>query len=390
MVYIGALSPTNAVFNLAAEVIYSDVLDQHWYGSDGAQDFTHWDSDYIKYGLAQLAAAGRALKKPIVLGETGCVTGQSLGFSETERTNTYAYWDRTARDMMRFGWAGWCPYWYGYYYALEAAGNAISETNMRTETMALLNSYYSTIESSNVGSLYDPICIISTFGERFREYRGLEGVFQLFLTAGYNPKYVILSWNDTADLPDRIPEDTSVVVIGSGFTSYAMSEHTGELIRSWGNNNESRKVLALYCQERSIYNTSTHWERTLNASWFPISPMVYGTTYTSSDYAHNSTSIHVNVDSISIVIDRSSNWFGGYYVNWSYSKITGIWLINTTDGRSYRGIGPEALVIANDKLAWVMSPLDKSCACLTTFRMLSPDSGLIVRKIMEHFGFPPT
>jgi hypothetical protein len=388
--YGASLSPTNPAFNLAAEVIYSDLLDQHWYGSDSAQDFSHWDSDYTKYGFAQLAAAARALKKPIVLGETGVVTGQGLGFSQDERANTYIFWNRTVTDMIRHGWAGWCPYWYGYYYSLEAAPSAVSETNTRLGTMQLFNSQYCQIESSIADNVYDPICVISTLGEQFREYRGLEGIFQLFLTAGYNPKYVVLSWNETVDLPGSIPEDASVVVIGSGLTSFAMSEHTGELVKRWGNNNESRKVVALYSQERSIYNTSIHWETTLDASWFPLSPMIYGTSYVSSDSAHNSTNIHVNVDGVSVLIDRSSNWHGGYYVNWTHTRINGVWLINTTDGRFYDGLGTEPLVIANDKLAWIMSPLDRSCAGLTSFRMLSPSSGLIIKRIMEYFNLPPS
>jgi hypothetical protein len=387
--YAGVISPSELGFNLAAELIYTDIIDQHWYGSDGAQDFTHWDSDYIKYGFAHLAAVGRALQKPIVVGETGCVTGQNLGFSSSEREITYTFWNRTVRDMIQFGWAGWCPYWYGYYYALEAAGNAISETNARMPVMNYDNALYAASGNAMANAEFDPIAIVSTYGEKFREYRGLEGIFQLFIKAGYNPKYATLPWSDTLDLPNRIPDDTSVVVIGTGYTSFAMSEHTGSLIQNWGNNNSSRKIVALYAQERSVYNTSIHWETTLNASWFPLSPMIYGATYVSSDFAHNSTNIHANVDGTSVLIDRSSSWSGGYYVDWTYSKITGVWLINTTDGRYYTGIGYEPLVIANQKLAWVMSPLDQSCACLGTFRMYSPDSGLIVKKIMTYFGFPP-
>jgi hypothetical protein len=389
MGFAGSISPSEPSFNLVALLFSTDVIDQHWYGSDGEQDFTHWDSDYVKYGLAQLAAAGRALKKPIVLGETGCVAGQGIGFSEEERENTYTFWNRTLMDLMRFGWAGWCPYWYGYYYHLEAAPNAITETNIRLSVMKRLNELYAAHQHEIAQNRYDPICIISTYGEKMREHRGLEGIFQLFINVGYNPKYVVLEWNETKNLPDEIPEDTSVVVIGSGYTSFAMSEYTGRLIREWGNNNESRKIIALYCQERSIHNISIHWEDTLNASWFPLQPMIYGVTYISSDFAHNSTNIHVNLYGEKILIDRSADWYSGYYVNWSYTNIKGIWLINTTDGRFYNGIGYEPLVIANNKLAWIMSPLDKTCACLNTFRMLSPNSGLIIRRIMEHFGFSP-
>lgn len=389
MGYAAAISPSEPAFNLAALLFYTDIIDQHWYGSDGNQDFTHWNSDYVKYGLAQLAAVGRALKKPIVLGETGCVTGQGVGFSSDERENTYIFWNRTVTDLIRFGWGGWCPYWYGYYYALEAAPNAISETNARLNTIRWLNTFYMMNQDLMEQYNFDPICIISPFGEKMRELRGLEGIFQLFIKAGYNPKYVVLAWNETMDLPNEIPSDTSLVVIGSGYTSFAMSEHTGQLIQNWGNNNASRKIIALYCQERSIHNTSIHWEDTLNASWFPLNPMIYGSTYISSDFAHNSTDIHVSVYGEEILIERSKDWYAGYYVNWFYSDITGVWLINTTDGRYYDGIGYEPLVIANNKLAWIMSPLDRACTCLSTFRMPSPNAGLIIKKIMEYFGFHP-
>jgi hypothetical protein len=387
MGYVGALSPDNVVFNVASEIIYSDVLDQHWYGSDGSQDFTHWDSDYVRYGFAQLAAVGRAVKKPIVLGETGCVQGQGIGFDPSERANTYTFWNRTVNDMIRFGWAGWCPYWYGYYYDLEAGYSAISETNARMAVMKYDNELYASSGTWMANKPYDPVTIVSTYGEKFREYRGLEGIFQLFLKAGYNPKYVMLPWNETMNLPDKIPEDTSVVVLGSGYTSFVMSDHTTGLIRNWGNNNDSRKIIALYCQERGIYSTPAHWENTLNASWFPLSQMDYDTTYTSANQW--GTDIHINVDGTSILIDRTTSWIGGYYVNWTYTKITGVWLINTTDGRHYSGIGYEPFVIANNKSAWVMGTLDQACACLCTFRMLSPNSELIINKIMNHFGFSP-
>jgi hypothetical protein len=385
--FTGVLSPTSVIFNLAAELNYTDVIDQHWYGSD-SDGFMNWNSDYVKYGFAQLAAAGRALKKPIVLGETGFVTSQTVGFDSENRNKTYNYWNNTIQDMIKFGWAGWCPYWYGYYYSLEAARSAVDETNARISTMESYNALYASKEASMEQKIYDPITIVCTYGENFREFRGLEGIFQLFIKAGYNPKYVLFEWDDQSDLPNTIPKDTRVVVLGSGFTSQAITEHTGQLVQDWANNNDSRKIIALYAQERSIHNVSVHFENILNASWFPYSNMAYGVTYMSSDYAHNSTSINVDVSGTSVLIDRT-NWYGGYFVDWDYTKIRGAWLINSTNGRYYANIGYEPLVIANDKLAWVNSPLDRSTACLGTYEMLSPNAGLIIKCIMEHFNLYP-
>jgi hypothetical protein len=346
----------------------SDFLAHHFYAEP---PWANWGikfySDRYQYYWEPIAGWARALNKPMVNDESGgdCCqwwspieyyTGGINVTSGLAMTNSYAGLLLFYVGHEFFGWVSF-DFWNNYLNQMKP----VAEKYMKL--WKGLERYLDKIE-------YDKIAIIDSFTDSESSL----GNFAFLRQAGFNPEYIISSYNNGTLYPPEIPLDVEVIVLPSGIGDDPYIIMSPEELKAV-NKALSRGAKAIISQMvgADFYRNPLRYEDYINSSYFPLNPLDY-------KWERNSTPIYVNVDGTIITINRSAWWSSGNSVKWNTSAIKGVWLINTTEG--------EPFVIINDKIAWIRTPLSTNNFHYSSY-INEPKTYLIYKKIFEYWGIKP-
>lgn len=380
----GILEPDYIRVRTAAAFIYSDVLDGHDFASL-SENYAYVFGDRYVYRQLQLATIARTLKKPYVTGEFGPCTGSSVGYDPAQDWRNIGTWNLTLNKALRYGYAGWCPYWVSYWHAFETGNiNRILRADARQPYIRELNLIYKAAENWLDKIEYDPIMIVTPAGSHFNTYGSMSGaVFlaKLLDQAGYVPKYWGFSYNNETFYPKTIPDDVKVIILGELVNTQEYGKLELKIINEWLNSDSFHKLVVCHTPSRDfMLGDSIRWEDVLNVTLFPLSTVAYGVSYVSR---FNNTDVYVNVDGVDVLLERSNNYHSGYYVEFVEQYITGTCLINYTDTG-------KPMTVINDRIAWIGSVISYQCGNPNANAYSTSKNGyLIIRKILSYWGYIP-
>jgi hypothetical protein len=374
----------------------SDLLDYHLYGGwSGAStaDTVWFQGDVYHSWWCDIGAFGRAMNKPVVVDECGA---SALAWYEP-----WQYWEigflnvsvslAISNGIAGVGWYWLGIRWYGYNAAIETrAGQALQKYAISTYANA--SAYLGNVQYDKIAfirSLADfapnMIPSISTATDSGKEIMWLQ-------QAGYNPDYLIFGYNETSFVPS-IPADTQVIIYDSSYYgNQFIPDSTASALNTFLAN--GGKLVISYARmggsaEWAGFNEK--WESQINAAYFPISPAVYGSSYTT---VSNSTNVSISVYGQTVFINRSADYSARFTIKWTDADITGSRLINMTDGVAQGG-NPQPFCIANSHVAWIASPIFDIAGWFPTSSgeggMLTSGYGmyLVYEKILSFWGTFP-
>jgi hypothetical protein len=365
---------------------YSDVLDGHEFFTT-SDDFNHWAGDRPAYQQLQLATVARTLKKPYITGEFGATMSIAAGYADYNDPDVMGCWNVTLSKAIRYGYAGWCPYWISYWHAFETGiySTRVARADARRPYMRQLNLLYKAAENWMDKIEFDPIMLSVTADDLYGT--GDDHLFniKLFDQAGYVPKYWRYVYDNETIYPSQIPADVEVLIVHARTGDGLFTRKELQQAADWLNADTSHKIVLIGGRPplTDLLRSETfHYENFFNTSLFPLSPVTYGNTYT---YQGNSTDVHVSVDGTSVLLKRSQTSSSGY-IRFSSAAITGTCLINYTDGEYPN----QPMTIINDRVAWIGSDITLQCGNPAADKYSACTNGyLIIRKVLSYWGYKP-
>jgi hypothetical protein len=382
----GRLQPDIVRVRWATCYNYSDILDGHDFGSisEGAYNFY---GDRYTYQQLQLAAIARTLQKPYVTGEFGHTTSGGVGYDPAQDSNNIGIWNSTLSKALRYGYAGWCPYWISYWHSYETGSTSrIARCDFRRSYMRHLNELYKAAENWIDKIKFDPIMMVTGAGSHLYSANSVHGwggasSVKLVDQAGYIPKYWGFSYDNETFYPEIIPDDVRIIVLGDLVHSGEYGKLELQKINDWLNSDSSHKLVLCHIVDNDIMLEGTlRWENVLNSTLFPLSSVLYGESYTGKQ---NTTDVYVDVDGTNVLLNRSNTWHSQYYAEFRESYITGTCLINYADTN-------KPMTIINDRIAWIGSVIGYQCGNPDSNAYATCKNGyLIIRKILRYWGYNP-
>ena len=378
-------------FSPASHALVADVLIYHIYATYhyvSTSDKGWFQGDWYQSLWMDIGAFGRAAKKPTIVDECGYSPWWT-----TLAVNNWEYWIVGYQNVstslaIQNGIAG-LGQWYGCI-RWYSTNNAAWRTQKYQKLMKEIFDKYKAAENWIDKVRYDKICVVEhIYGNGLTRY-----VLQWLKEAGYNPAYKVLAWNETHFIPE-IPEDAQIVIAdpSCGGNIYIANRTVSVYNQSIS---EGKKLIIFGVRKGggvAWKGFNAPWEQHISREYLPIENAAYGENYWIQE---NNTVVHVSVYGREIAIrrDASNGWDARATVIWNDADITGVRLINFTDGMQDNG-NPQPFCIVNSHVAWMANLLGETSEYYeeAAYRGgVKRDSGygLIFRRILEYWGMYPT